>query len=230
MARPFLAVLATLLVVSAAGCAGQAAAPRSSPGSTPATVTAWPAASPSDPLPFPTARAKRLEHARYAAAPPFDLRLTFTTPGQDWETLHLLGEFTDVVRWAGASRDGPPMRWIAFAHPTRIRGDTDVPAAGLDAAGVAALLTERDDLEATDPEPFSVAGVDGVRLDLHAQRPDTIIFGGPGGELGMEPSRSTRVGIVVVEEEPLLIFVFAPPDELEQAWDEAGPLLDSVEL
>ncbi len=223
MARAFLAgVLATLFVVSAAGCEGQAAAPT--------TATASPTESPSGPLPFPSARAKRLEHARYAAAPPFDLALTFTTPGQDWETLHLLGEFTDVVRWDGASRNGPPMRWIAFAHPTRIRGETDVPAAGLDAAEIAAVLVEREDVEASEPEPFSVAGVDGLRVDLHARRPDTIIFGGPGGELGMEPSRSARVGIVVVEDEPLLMFVFAPRDELEQAWNEAAPLFDSVEL
>jgi hypothetical protein len=171
-----------------------------------------------------------LEQARYAASPPFDLALTFQTPDDGWESLHLLGEFVDIARFDGVPRSGPPSRWIAFGHPARIHGETEVNAAGLMPGGIADLLRDRDGLETTEPTPFSVAGLDGVQLDLRARARDTSIFGGPAGNLSLEPSRDARMGIVVVGEEPLLVLVFAPPEELDDAWNEAQPVLESVEL
>ena len=222
------------LVVALSGCGGSPAG-TPSPSIAHASVSPAPTAQSATPpetgvLPFPTRRAVPLDQARYAASPPFDLALTFETPDDGWESLHLLGEFTDIARFDGVPRSGPPSRWIAFGHPARIHGETDVDAAGLTPAEIADHLRDRDDLETTEPTPFSVAGLDGVQLDLRAPSRDTAIFGGPAGNLSLEPSRDARMGIVVAGEEPLLVLVFAPPEELDDAWNEAQPVLESVAL
>lgn len=228
-------LMASAFVFSACGAPTGGTGTTASPVATASAIAAASTAASTAPvgsttgaLPFPTRRGAPLEHARYAAAPPFDLPFTFETPGDGWESLHLLGEFFDIVRFDGASRSGPPLRWIAFGHPERIHGDSEVPAAGLTHAEIADTLRARDDLETTEPEPFVLAGLEGVRLDLRARAADTAIFGGPGGNLSLEPSRDARMGIVVVDGEPLLVLVFAPPDELEEAWREAQPVLESV--
>ena len=228
------AAAGTGLAIALAACGGAPAgtpSPSARPASARPVASEPAAASPvGGVLPFPTRRAVPLEQARYAVSPPFDLALTFETPDDGWESLHLLGEFVDIARFDGVPRSGPPSRWIAFGHPARIHGDTEVPAAGLTPAEIADLLRSRDDLETTEPTPFSVAGLDGVHLDLRAPASDTAVFGGPAGNLSLEPSRDARMGIVVAGDEPLLVLVFAAPEELDDAWDEAQPVLESVEL
>ena len=229
-------LLAFTLIVPGCGAPSGGTATTASPtavspdaaASASAPATTHPVASTSGALPFPTRRGAPLEHARYASAPPFDLPFTFETPADGWESLHLLGEFFDIVRFDGASRSGPPLRWIAFGHPDRIHGGSAEPAAGLTPAEIADLLVARDDLETTDPERFVLAGLEGMRLDLRAPAPDTAIFGGPSGNLSLEPSRDARMGIVVVDGEPLLFLVFAPPEALDDAWAEAQPVLESI--
>lgn len=239
-ARPV--AFTTAIALAIAGCAGSSggAAPASVPAASEArspatsaspTASEGPTASMATAvLPFPTRRAAPLEHARYAAAPPFDLPLSFETPDDTWESLHLLGEFVDIARFDGVSRSGPPSDWIAFGHPARIHAETEVPADGLTPDEIAGVLRGRDDLETSEPEAFSVAGLDGVRLDLRAEAPDTSIFGGPSGNLSLHPSRDARMGIVVAGGEPLLVLVFAMPGQLDTAWDEARPVLESVTL
>ena len=225
-AAPLRALLALMVL---AGCGGAAPLTSSTPGTTVApAASALP--SPEAVLPFPSRAAARLEHARYSSAPPFDLAFTFRTPGEGWESLHLLGEFLDVVRFDGESRTGPPRRSIAFGHPTRIWGREPVPAAGMTAADVAAALGGRDDLVASDPEPFELDGMAGLRVDLQVEAVGTSIFGGPNGNLIMEPRRDARLGIVPVGDELLLVIVSAVPGEVEDAWEQARPLLESVDL
>jgi hypothetical protein len=47
---------------------------------------------------------------------------------------------------------------------------------------------------------------------------------------GPEPSIDIRLGMVPLEEDLLAVFVGAPPGELDAAWDEAAPILESVDL
>lgn len=201
----------------------QACAPIATPG-----PTASPSPAPS-PLAFPRTTGEVVV-GRYASDPPFDVPFTFEVPAGGWESMHLHGEFFDIGRFATEERQTAPVRWIAFGHPGHVRGDADVPAAGLTPEAAATLLAARDDLTASEAVPFSLAGRDGVRLDLHAPEPDTPIFGGPDGAFNLEPSIDIRLGIVPLDDDLLLVFVGAPPGELDAAWDEAEPILESVDL
>jgi hypothetical protein len=189
---------------------------------------------PSEPAPspraFPPTTGEVLTAGRYTSSPPFDIPFTFAVPADGWESMHHHSEFFDIGRFATAERQTAPVRWVAFGHPGHIRGDEDVPAAGLTPEEAAALLAARDDLTASEAVPYSLADRGGVRLDLHAPEPDTPIFGGPDGAFNLEPSIDIRLGIVPLDDDLLLVFVGAPPGELDAAWEEAEPILDSVDL
>ena len=212
---------ALIAVLSAAALA---CAPIATPGSAQS-----PSPAPS-PAAFPRTTGEVLAAGRYASSPPFDVPFTFTVPADGWESMHLHGEFFDIGRFATADRQTAPARWIAFGHPQHVRGDEDVPAAGLTPEAAATLLAARDDLTASEAVPYALAGREGVRLDLHASAPNTPIFGGPEGDFGLEPSIDIRLGIVPLDNDLLVVFVGAPPGELDAAWDEAHPILESVDL
>ena len=196
------------------------------PVATPAPrLIAEPSASP---LAFPRTTAEVVA-GRYASDPPFDVPFTFDVPAGGWESMHLNGEFFDIGRFATAERQTAPIRWIAFGHPAHPRrrgraGCRTHPEAA------ATLLSSREDLTAGEAVSFSLAGRDGVRLDLHAPEANTPIFGGPDGAFNLEPSIDIRLGIVPLDDDLLLVFVGAPPGELDAAWDEARPILETVEL
>ena len=220
MVRHVPVALITILAVAVVGCA-----PAAAPAVTPA-----PSASPAPAIAFPTTTGDVLVPGRYDSQPPFNIPFTFDVPAGGWESMHLHGEFFDIGRFATAERQTAPIRWIAFGHPGHIRGDEDLPAAGLTPEAAATLLSSRDDVIAGEAVPFSLAGRDGVRLDLHAPEADTPIFGGPDGAFNLEPSIDIRLGIVPLDDDLLLVFVGAPPGELDAAWDEAQPILASVDL
>ena len=196
---------------------------------TPAT-TPTPSAPPAPPLAFPTSQGHVLEPGRYDSQPPFNIPFTFEAPAGGWESMHVHGEFFDLGRFEGEERQTAPARWIAFGDPEHVRGSEDVPDTDLTPAEAAALLAERTDLTAGEPVPFSLDGREGVRLDLHAAEPNTRIFGGAEGDFGLEPSVDVRLGFVPVDEGLLVVFVAAPADELDAAWEEAQPVLESVDL
>ena len=203
-----------------------------------AVLACTPVATPAptgSPSPAPSARAfprttGEVVAGRYSSDPPFDIPFTFDVPADEWESMHLHREFFDIGRFATAERQTAPIRWIAFGHPGHIRGDEDVPAADLTPEAAATLLSARDDLSASEAVPYAFAGRDGIRLDLHAPEPGTPIFGGPDGAFNLEPSIDIRLAIVPLDDNLLLVFVGAPPGELDAAWDEAQPILDSVDL
>ena len=222
MGRRAPAVATAVLAVLAAAAAACA------PVAMPAPTTHSPSPAPSA-LAFPRTNGEVVA-GRYASHPPFDVQFTFDVPADGWESMHVHGEFFDIGRFATEERQTAPIRWIAFGHPGYIRGDEDVPAAGLTPEAAATLLSARDDLSSSEVVRFSLAGRDGIRLDLHAPEADTPIFGGPDGAFNLEPSIDIRLGIVPLDDDLLLAFVGAPPGELEAAWDEALPILESVDL
>ena len=240
------AIVATIILASCGGTITGSIAPSAPASATPSPsapasseVAASPAgASPSE-VPaspadgsrsFPTATGIVLGAGRYRSAPPFDIPFTFEVPGTGWESMHLHGEFLDIGRFFGEERQTAPDRWIAWGHPQHVRGTSDQPAAELTPETAAALLVARPELVAGEPEPFSVAGLEGVRVDLHAPEPNTPLFGGPAGDFGLEPAVDARLGIVSVGEELLIVMVLAPATDLETAWTEAQPILDSMEF
>jgi len=183
-------------------------------------------------LSFPTTSEIPLAPGRYRSSPPFDIPFTFEVPDSGWESAHLLGEFFDILQFDGetAAAAGQPSRWIAFGHPTDIRGTRDTPAAGLSPGEAAALFADRSDLQASATTPFELDGLDGVRLDLHARSLSTPVFGGPAGNFAIGPQNALRLAIVPLADDLLLVLVLATPDELEAAWLEAQPILESVDL
>ena len=213
--------LAVMVVLASAALACSPATPAPTP---------TPIAPPASPLAFPSTTGEVLVQGRYDSQPPFNIPFTFDVPAGGWELMHLHGEFFDLGRFEGEERQTAPVRWIAFGDPEHVRGVDDVPDADLSPAAAASLLAERDDLTAGEPVPCSLDGKEGVRLDLHAAEPNTPIFGGAEGDFGLEPSVDVRLGFVPVDEGLLVVFVAAPADELDAAWQEAQPVLESVDL
>lgn len=220
MVRHVPAALIAILAVAVVGCA-----PAAAPASTPA-----PSASPAPAIAFPTTTGEVLVPGRYNSQPPFNIPFTFVAPAGGWESMHIHGEFFDLGRFDTDLRTVAPARWIAFGDPEHVRGSEDVPDADLTPDEAAALLAGREDLTAGEPLPFTLDGREGVRLDLHAPEPNTPIFGGTEGDFNLEPSVDVRLGFVPVDEGLLVVFVAAPPGELDAAWDEGQPVLESVDL
>ena len=191
------------------------------------TVTAPP---PSGGRPFPATSEVPLAPGRYLSSPPFDIPFTFDVPDGAWESAHLLGEFFDILRFDDDAAPGQPTRWIAFAHPTNIRGSEEEPVEDLSPTDVAALLGDRSDLRAGPTSAFELDGLVGIRLDLHALVQSAPLFGGPAGIFGLDPENDVRLGIVSLADGLLLVLVLAAPDELDAAWLEAQPILESVDL
>ena len=212
---------AIVIAVLASVVLACAPAPATTPAATP---------TPSAPAAFPTTTGEVLVPGRYDSQPPFNIPFTFAVPAGGWESMHLHGEFFDIGRFEGEERQTAPARWIAFGDPDHVRGSEDVPDADLTPDEAARLLVSRADLTAGEPVPFILDGREGVRLDLHASEPNTPIFGGAEGDFGLEPSVDVRLGFVPVDEGLLVVFVAAPADELDAAWEEAQPVLESVGL
>jgi len=182
-------------------------------------------------MPWPTAQLEALSPGRYAISPPFDLAISLDVP-EGWHTLHLHGEFTDIGWFAGSAADGVPERIIAFGHPTTVRGQDDVLAAGLTAGDVADLYRGRSDLEAGEPEAFRLDDRAGLWVDVLAPSFDTRLFSGSGDDgLGIGPDKAVRVVIIpMADGELLLVTVHANPDDLSATWEAALPILASVDL
>ena len=166
---------------------------------------------------------------RYTSSPPFDVPFTFEVIGEDWESGHMHGDFFDLLQIPETS-PGVPSRWIGFGLPTVIHGDPDTPAADLTPADAADLLAARTDLETSEPSEVTVAGLEGTQIDMRTMTPNTHIFGGPGGDFGLGPEHDARLAIVPWDDGLLLFLVLATAGELDEAWQEALPILDSVEL
>jgi hypothetical protein len=113
-----------------------------------------------------------------------------------------------------------------------VRGQVDVPAAGLAAPEVADLLRGRDDVQAGEPQPFRLDDRSGLWLDILAPEFDTRLFSGPDGDgLGIGPDKVVRMVIIpLADGELLLVTVHADPDDLTATWEAALPILASVDL
>ena len=179
---------------------------------------------------FPTIFGAELAPGRYSSSPPFDIPFRFDITETGWKSGHLDAEFFDIQQFDEGNTTVLPSRWIAFAHPVWIRSDAEIPSKGLTAEAATRAWTGRSDLTVSAASPFSFDGHPGLRVDVHADKSDTQLFGGSGGAFGLGPEHDARLGIVPLDGELLLVLVLASRAELEHAWQIAGPILESVDL
>ena len=225
--------MAGLLAVAASGCT--TAQPSVTPSIEPtpgATASATPTASPSPIfLTWPTDSAIELAGGRYASAPPFDVPFTIDIPaGQGWGSAHLHGEFFDFVNVTEIGVQ--PTRWVAFAHPESIYGMEAASSTGLSPRAAAELLAGLDDVVAGPISEATLVGLGGVRLDLATGFPNVHLFGGPGGQFTLDPDYELRLMLLPhdAHDDLLLVLVLAPHGELDAAWAEVQPILDTIEF
>ena len=230
-------VLAVLLVgVLILGACSAETPTISPPTATPTSARpATPTPSPSAPTPsaspraFPTTSGVELAPGRFSSSPPFDFAFTFEIPEPGWFSAHIHGEFFDVMRFEGTDQRSP-VRWVAWAHPETIHGDSDARAAELTPQEAADLMATQLAVDAEASSAFTFAGLQGVQLEFHTEITQVPLFGGPDGDFQLDNSQDARIGIVKIDHEMLLVMCLAPPGQLEGGCTDAQPILDSVEL
>ena len=243
-----LAVSALLIVSASLLAACMAAAPTPGPiaptGSAPATgsntpsspagPTTSPGSGPTLPpgfLPLPTEFAIELEPGTYFSSPPFEIPFTFEVAEPGWVAGHLNPEFIDIQRHEGTPAAGVlPERIIGFAHPLQIHGTAVVDAADLTPADVADLWVERTDIETANRVELELLGGDAVRVDVHAPVPMLPLFGGDEGTFRLDDAFDVRIVVIAIDDGLFLATVHAPAAELETAWEQALPTLESIDL
>jgi hypothetical protein len=240
--------LGALLVVVAvlAGACQASATPPPSPGVTSAPSPAasglpsgdptgaprpTPVPAPSGVLLLPTTFAVALEPGTYWSSPPFDLGFAFEIPEPGWVSGHLNAEFTDIQQHEGEPVAGVlPERIIGFGHPRQIHGTAIVDASGLTPAEAVDLWVERTDIETANQVQLELLGGDAVRVDVHAPVPMLPLFGGDDGTFRLDDALDVRIVVIAVEDGLFLATVHAPAADLEAAWDQALPTLESIDL
>ena len=239
----------TLLIVSAsllAACmaatptpgpiapTGSAPATGSNTPSSPAGPTTSPGSGPTLPpgsLALPTEFAIELEPGTYFSSPPFEVPFTFEVPEPGWVAGHLNPEFIDIQRHDGTPAPGVlPERIIGFAHPLQIHGTATVDAAELTPAEVADLWVERTDIQTANLEELDLLGGEAMRVDVHALAAMLPLFGGPGGTFRLDEAFDVRIVVIAIEDGLFLATVHAAAADLEAAWEQALPTLESIDL
>ncbi len=217
------------LVVACASAPGDSPTPVSvaTPTLSPtATPRATPAPTPEPVLDFPPVTGVALEPGRYSSQPPFDVPFSFEIPVDGWGTAHHHADFLDIIQ--PVSVGVSPTRWVAFARPEVLYGIEDIPADGLTPADVVAVFDGRSDMEVGEPRPYEIDGLAGLVFEMSTDQTDVEPFGGPGGDLQLDPAYETRTIAVSVDGAPLLVIVFAPRGEMEDAWADSKPVVDSI--
>lgn len=180
---------------------------------------------------LPTTFAVSLEPGTYWSSPPFELGFAFEVTEAGWVAGHLNPEFVDIQRYEGEPAPGVmPERIIGFAHPVQIHGKGVVAAGELTPAQAINLWVERTDLETANVETLQLLGGEAVRVDVHAAVPMVPLFGGDDGTFRLDGEFDIRITAIAVDGGLFLATVHAPAADLEAAWTDALPLLQSIDL
>lgn len=248
MQRTLVAVLcAAILVLAACGTAtSPTASPTAAGASTPpataapgsAAPTAAPATTapsvaprPSGTLAWPTEFAVEMTPGTYFSSPPFviPMRVALTEPG--WYAGHINPVFIDLQRFDGVAVGSFPTRMLAFGSPENVRGNAGkVPVAGLTAAAALDLMSERASVQAGERAEIELFGLQGERIDLHSGLGNNPIFGTANGDFGLGPELDARLVALPLDDGLLIVAILAPADDLDAAWEQALPILETAEL
>ena len=239
LATPLLAAVAIVL----AACGGTTTPPSpaaTQPAASPTTAaTVAPTSSPSPTAPpvpagslaWPTAFAAPMQVARYFSSPPFEVPFTVEIDQPGWIAGHTHPTFTDIQWYEDGTVEGLPARMIGWSHPEHVRGpDGNVPVAGLTPDAAIDLLLERASLRGANREAVELFGLEGALVDLHSDVGNNPTFGDPTGDFGLGPELDARIAVLPFEGGFLLALVLAETDDLEAAWEDALPMLESVDL
>ena len=108
--------------------------------------------------------------------------------------------------------------------------DGEQPIMDLSDAEALELMSHVPNVEASDPRPFTVAGLEGVQADLHANVEMTQIFGGAAGDFAMEPGFDVRLGVVELDFGLLMVMFFGPDGDLEGGCADGQVIIDSMKM
>jgi hypothetical protein len=206
-----------------------APAASAAPTAAPATPSAIPR--PSGTAAWPTEFAVEMSPATYFSSPPFIVPFTIEVSEAGWYAGHINPVFIDIQRFDGVEVGSFPTRMLAFGSPQNVRGaDGVVPVSGLTPAAALDLLTQRSSVEPGDRAPIELFGLTGERIDLHSDLGNNPLFGTANGDFGLGPELDVRLVALPLDDGLLMVAVLAVAADLEEAWDQALPMLETVEL
>lgn len=186
---------------------------------------------PSGTLALPAGFAVELEPGTYWSSPPFDIGFAFEVAEVGWVAGHLNSEFFDIQQFDGEPAEGiAPERIVGFAHPLAIYEPAVVEVAGLTPEEAVALWVARTDIEASNVTELSLLGGDAIRVDVHSPTSMVPLFGGDEGIFRLDSAYDVRIVAIAVDGGLFLASVHASPSELEAAWEQAVPILESISL
>jgi hypothetical protein len=167
----------------------------------------------------------------YFSSPPFVVPLTIEISEAGWYAGHLNPVFIDLQRYDGVEVGGFPTRMLAFGWPENVRAnDGAVPVASLTPASAVDLLTDRGSVKPGERAEVELFGLAGERIDLHSDLANNPIFGTADGDFGLGPELDVRLVALPLNDGLLMVGVLAPTDDLEAAWEQALPMLETVEI
>jgi hypothetical protein len=237
-----LAVLSIALIAcspsAAASASTTAAAPTVSssapPSATPAPATpsAAPTRSPlSTPPPGTTAWPGAFDievRGTYWSSPPFRIPFEITIDEPGWYSAHLHDDFLDFMRFDDRPHQFPN-RMVGFADPEHVRGgDGEVAIGTLTPEAALELLAARASLATSNAAGQELFGLFGKRMDLHSATNNNPLFGAEGGDFGLGPELDVRLVVLPRADRLLVVLVLAAPGDLDGAWEQALPILETV--
>jgi hypothetical protein len=182
-------------------------------------------------LPWPTEFAVEMAEGTYFTSPPFVIPMTVTIGEAGWHAGHLNPVFIDLQRYDGVAVGGLPTRMLGFGWPENVRGaDGPVPVAGLTPEIAIDRIIERSSIAAGERADVELLGLQGQRVDLHSDLSNNPVFGTADGDFGIQPELDARLAVLPFQDGLLMVAVLAPADDLQDAWEQALPILESVDL
>lgn len=167
----------------------------------------------------------------YWTSPPFQIPFAITVEEPGWFSGHLHNDFLDLQRFDGITPHQFPNRMLGFADPDTIRGgDGAVDVGGLTPDAAFDLLATRASLVIGNRADVELFGLAGSRLDIHSGTGNNPVFGSEGGNFGLGPELDVRLVLLPRNGRFFVVLVLAVPGDLDDAWDQALPILETVRL
>lgn len=166
----------------------------------------------------------------YAVDPPFRIPFTITIDDGGWFSGHLHDTFIDLQRFDGITPHQFPNRMLGFADPDHVRGGTDVDVSGLTPDAAADLLAGRASLMTSNRVGQRLFGLGGVRIDVHSATNSNPLFGNGADHFGLGPQLDVRMVVLPRDLRLFVVCVLAAPGDLDAAWEQALPILETVGL
>jgi hypothetical protein len=229
------------MAITIAACA-PAAVPSAHPPPSAAAASPGPTSRPTPtiapviatPPPGTTAWPTRFDvemHGTYWSAPPVRIPFGITVDEAGWYSGHLHDTFVDLQRFDGITPHQFPNRMLGFGDPDHVRGGGgDVDVAGLTPDAAFDILAGRASLKTGNRATQALFGLHGARLDLHSVTSSNPLFGNGSDNFGLGPELDIRLVLLPRDGRLLVVAVLAAPGDLDGAWDQALPILETVRL